>query len=111
MSRTSWKRTVAKSHPLVCLLLLTSFAGLRAEPVIFLRAVLNAASFMPPGVPGGSIAPRFHLHDFRPRHRSRGSGHGVCIPSRNHLPERFHLNYAQIHFASVAAFVAGWRSS
>ena len=22
-----------------------------------------------------------------------------------------HLNYAQIHFASVAAFVAGWRSS
>ena len=23
----------------------------------------------------------------------------------------FHLNYAQIHFASVAAFVAGWRSS
>ena len=25
------------------------------------------------------------------------------------LPE--HLNYAQINFASVAAFVAGWRSS
>ena len=24
---------------------------------------------------------------------------------------RCHLNYAQIHFASVAAFVAGWRSS
>ena len=23
----------------------------------------------------------------------------------------FNLNYAQIHFASVAAFVAGWRSS
>ena len=23
----------------------------------------------------------------------------------------YHLNYAQIHFASVAAFVAGWRSS
>ena len=23
----------------------------------------------------------------------------------------FYLNYAQIHFASVAAFVAGWRSS
>ena len=22
-----------------------------------------------------------------------------------------YLNYAQIHFASVAAFVAGWRSS
>ncbi len=37
-------------------MLLTSFAALRAEPVIFLRAVLNAASFMPPGVPGGSIA-------------------------------------------------------
>ena len=25
--------------------------------------------------------------------------------------ECYHLNYAQIHFASVAAFVAGWRSS
>ena len=23
----------------------------------------------------------------------------------------FNLNYAQIHFASVAAFVAGWQSS
>ena len=23
----------------------------------------------------------------------------------------YYLNYAQIHFASVAAFVAGWRSS
>ena len=36
----------------------------------------------------------------------------VCDnPVRNwyHIP--FHLNYAQIHFASVAAFVAGWRSS
>ena len=26
-------------------------------------------------------------------------------------PGDCHLNYAQIHFASVAAFVAGWRSS
>ena len=25
--------------------------------------------------------------------------------------EQYYLNYAQIHFASVAAFVAGWRSS
>ena len=25
--------------------------------------------------------------------------------------DRYDLNYAQIHFASVAAFVAGWRSS
>jgi uncharacterized protein (TIGR03437 family) len=56
MSRTPWKRTAASWHPLVRLLLLTSFSGLRAEPIIFFRAVLNAASFMPPGVPGGSIA-------------------------------------------------------
>ena len=26
-------------------------------------------------------------------------------------PVACYLNYAQIHFASVAAFVAGWRSS
>ena len=25
--------------------------------------------------------------------------------------QQYNLNYAQIHFASVAAFVAGWRSS
>ena len=56
MSRTPWKRTVARWHPLVCLMLLTGLSGLRAEPVIFLRAILNAASFAPPGVPGGSIA-------------------------------------------------------
>ncbi len=31
-----------------------------------------------------------------------------CSRSRN---GSCHLNYAQIHFASVAAFVAGWRSS
>ena len=56
MSETPWKRTAAKWHPLVCLMLLTGFAGLRAEPVIFLRAIVNAASFMPSGVPGGAIA-------------------------------------------------------
>ena len=47
------------------------------------------------------------------------------MPIKNYKPEqivtilsapepkinRSHLNYAQIHFASVAAFVAGWRSS
>ena len=26
-------------------------------------------------------------------------------------PDALNLHYAQIHFASVAAFVAGWRSS
>ena len=30
---------------------------------------------------------------------------------RFRFPVAFYLNYAQIHFASVAAFVAGWRSS
>ncbi len=30
---------------------------------------------------------------------------------REKLGSPLHLNYAQIHFASVAAFVAGWRSS
>ena len=29
----------------------------------------------------------------------------------HHNSNPFNLNYAQIHFASVAAFVAGWRSS
>ena len=56
MSETPWKRTVARWHLLVCLMLLTGLGGLSAEPVIFLRAILNAASFAPPGVPGGSIA-------------------------------------------------------
>ena len=56
MSETPWKRAAAQWHPLVCLMLLTGFAGLRAEPVIFLRAIVNAASFMPSGVPGGAIA-------------------------------------------------------
>ncbi|MCZ6653371.1 MAG: hypothetical protein O7D91_10140, partial [Planctomycetota bacterium] len=33
------------------------FAGLlRAEPLIFFRGIVNAASFMPPDAPGGAIA-------------------------------------------------------
>ena len=32
-------------------------------------------------------------------------------PRRRYSHTYLYLNYAQIHFASVAAFVAGWRSS
>ena len=36
---------------------------------------------------------------------------GVCAAEDSTIVNMYHLNYAQIHFASVAAFVAGWRSS
>ena len=44
---------------------------------------------------------------------------GIAVPTNNEVLAAqeppgvglCHLNYAQIHFGSVAAFVAGWRSS
>ena len=36
---------------------------------------------------------------------------GVGVPALVASTIVLYLNYAQIHFASVAAFVAGWRSS
>ena len=51
------KRIQTPLRAVIAAIALSAGAGsLGAEPVIFFRAILNAASFMPPGVPGGTIA-------------------------------------------------------
>ncbi len=58
--------------------------------------------------------PQFIAKDFKEFIRISGMTHvrtSPYYPQSNGKLERWHLNYAQIHFASVAAFVAGWRSS
>ena len=55
MPNTNWKFHTVFVLQFICAVAL--FAGrLHAEPLIFFRGIVNAASFMPPEGPGGSVA-------------------------------------------------------
>ena len=55
MPKTNWKFRAIFLFPLLCAVVLSA-GRLHAEPLIFFRAIVNAASFMPPEGPAGSIA-------------------------------------------------------